>query len=251
MKVSLITVTYNTAAYVKSCIESVLSQDYADIEYIIVDGASTDGTVEIVKGYGDRISTFVTEPDKGIYDAMNKGLKLATGDLVGILNADDFYPHNQVVSTVVKAFEENDTDTLFADLVYVDAEETDKIVRYFPGKGFHPGQMKRGIMPPHPTYFVKRYLYEQHGLFDTSYKICADFDLMVRLFVKENVSYQYLPEVLVHMRAGGVSTDGIKSTQRINQEMLQALKKYGVNSNMALIYSKYITKVFQLVKRPG
>lgn len=251
MKVSLITVTYNTARFLSSCIDSILEQDHADIEYIIIDGASTDGTLEIINSYGDGVSHFLSEPDKGIYDAMNKGLALATGDIVGILNADDFYPHKGVISRVVQEFEESGADTIFGDLVYVRENNLDEIVRFFPGKGFHPDQMRQGLMPPHPTFFVKRDLYEACGNFDDTYEICADFELMVRLFHQHGVSYSYIPEVITTMRTGGASTRGISSTITINREMLRACTNNGVSTNLLRIYSKYFKKVFQLVQKPG
>ncbi len=250
MKVSLITVAYNAGAHIESCIRSVLGQDYAPIEYIVIDGASTDDTLSIVQGFGDRISVLLSEPDKGIYDAMNKGLARATGDMVGILNADDFYPHAGVISRVVREFQETGADTVFGDLVYVKEENPQEIVRFFPGRGFHPAQMRRGLMPPHPTFFVRRSLYEQCGNFDDSYAICADFELMVRLFHTYGASYSYIPETLTHMRAGGVSTRGMRSTLTINREMLRACNTHGVSTNLLRIYSKYLTKIFQLVRKP-
>ncbi len=248
MKVSLITVSYNSAAYIRDCIDSVLKQDYPHIQHIIIDGQSSDDTVAIVKSYGEKISTFISEADEGIYDAMNKGLKLAEGDIVGILNADDLYPHKGVISRVVQAFEEEQTDTIFADLVYVSEDNLDKVVRFFPGKGFHPSKMRQGLMPPHPTFFVKREMYERHGLFDTSYQLCADFDFMARLFHREGASYSYIPEVIVKMRSGGASTQGFKSMYIINREMLKACKKYGIETSLVRIYSKYFRKIFQLTR---
>jgi glycosyltransferase involved in cell wall biosynthesis len=182
---------------------------------------------------------------------MNKGIQRASGDIVGLLNADDFYAHDRVISQVVAAFEAHDTDSVFGDLVYIREEEPDKVVRFFPGKDFHPKQLRKGLMPPHPTFFVKKELYEQFGLFDTQFKICADFDLMVRLFHTHGISYHYLPEVMVKMRTGGASTQGLSSTMTINREMLASCRQHGIDTNLATIYSKYLAKVFQLVKKPG
>lgn len=251
MRLSLITVSYNAAGVIRDCIDSVLAQDYPDLEYIVIDGASTDGTQEIVASYGERISVFVSEPDAGLYDAMNKGLARATGEVVGILNADDFYPHPQVLSRVMAQLQAAKTDTLFGDLVYVRDGKLDEVVRYFPGKGFHPGLLGRGLMPPHPTFFVRRSLYAQHGGFDTRYAICADFDLMVRLFHTHGASYTYLPEVLVHMRTGGSSTRGLRSTLTINREMLLACRRHGIRTSLPRIYAKYFRKVFQLISKPS
>ncbi|GAB4428654.1 MAG: glycosyltransferase family 2 protein [Bacteroidia bacterium] len=248
--VSLITVTYNAAQNLHSCIGSVRAQDYPHIEHIVIDGASTDGTQDIVRSYGDAIAHFVSEPDAGLYDAMNKGLARATGDIVGILNADDMYAHAGVISAVVDAMQRSGADTLFADLVYVSDERPGEIVRYFPGRGFRPTMMRRGFMPPHPTYFVRRALYARYGGFDTQFRICADFDLMVRHFVVQGVRYHYLPQVIVHMRTGGSSTQGLRSTRTINREMLRSLRQHGVRTHMLLIYSKYINKIFQLIRKP-
>ncbi|MCB0842692.1 MAG: glycosyltransferase [Bacteroidetes bacterium] len=249
MKVSLITVCLNSEKYIQTCIDSVLSQDYPHIEYIIIDGKSTDQTVDIVKSYGERINHFVSESDKGLYDAMNKGIDLATGDIVGILNADDVYAHNQVISRMVSVFEQENSDVAFADLVYVKEENLDEVVRYFPGKGFHPGWFAKGLMPPHPTFFVRKKLYDQYGKFNTWYKICADFDLMVRLFHTYQASYTYLPEVIVKMRVGGNSAWG-KNTLTINREMLHSCKSHGIPTSLLRIYSKYLLKIFQLIKKP-
>lgn len=250
MRVSLITVTYNAVQHLRHCLESVLGQDYPALEYIVVDGGSTDGSLPLIRSYGEAIARVISEPDEGIYDAMNKGIGLATGDIIGLLNADDFYAHEGVISRVVAAFQANPTDTVFGDLVYVEEDDLDKVVRYYPGRGFHHRKMRRGIMPPHPTFFARRGMYEQYGYFDQHYRICADFDLMLRWFHHHEVSYQHIPEVLVKMRTGGASTQGLRSTRMINREILHSLRKNGIPSNLPLIYSKYLTKIFQLVKKP-
>jgi len=250
LKVSLITVAYNAAQHIRSCIESILQQDYPHIEYIIIDGNSIDGTQVIVESYGNRIARFISEEDNGLYDAMNKGISLASGDIVGILNADDFYPNPHVISKVVEQFKHAQTDTVFADLVFVTEEDLNKVVRYFPGKGFHLGWLSKGMIPPHPTFFVKREAYIKHGSFDTSFKIAADFDLILRLLHKHGLSYSYIPEVLVKMRTGGLSTQGTASTLTINQEILRSCRKHGLRTNLLKIYSKYFTKIFQLIIKP-
>lgn len=252
MKISIITVCYNAERYLRTAIDSVLSQNYADIEYIIIDGASKDSTMDIVRSYGERIHKIVSEPDKGLYDAMNKGLRAATGDVIGILNADDFYAHTEVLSHVAAAFEKNPTDSLYGDLVYVNEEDLTKVVRYYRSATFRPAQFKQGKMPPHPTFFAKRVVYERFGLFDTQFRICADFDILLRLLLVHKISYQHLPEVMINMRTGGASTSGFfKSTVRINREMLASCRKNGINTNLFYIYSKYLTKVFQLISRPS
>lgn len=251
MKISIITVCYNAERFVRTAIESVLSQDYPDIEYIIVDGASKDSTMQIVHDYGNRIHTVISEPDKGLYDAMNKGLRAATGDIIGILNADDLYAHPSVLSHVAAAFVAKPTDSLYGDLVYVNEEDLTKVVRYYKSASFRPTQFRQGKMPPHPTFFARREVYDRFGGFDTQFRICADFDILLRLLLVAGISYQHLPEVMIHMRTGGASTSGFfKSTVRINREMLASCRKNGVNTNLFRIYSKYLTKVFQLVLRP-
>lgn len=251
MKVSLITVVYNGAATIRSAIESVIAQDYPDIEYIIIDGASKDGTPDIVREYGDGVSLLISEPDKGIYDAMNKGVRHATGDIVGILNADDMYAHPDVISAVVARLKETGADSLIGDLVFVRPDNLDKVVRYYSSKGFHLRRFERGDMPPHPTFFVKRSAYMEHGLFDTQYRITADFELMLRFLYKHRLSYCYLEKVMVKMRTGGVSDSGIKSKIALNKEIKAGLEANGIPTSMLKIYSKYFTKVFQLVRRPA
>ncbi|MEZ4774540.1 MAG: glycosyltransferase family 2 protein [Bacteroidia bacterium] len=250
MKVSIITVCFNAESVIKTAIESVLAQDYQDIEYIIIDGASTDKTMQIVQAYGDRIHHVISEPDEGLYYAMNKGVAVATGDIVGILNADDVYADHQVISKVVDSFKNNQVDMTFADLVYVKADDLSQIVRYYPGKGFEPEKFAKGMMPPHPTYFVRRELYEKYEAFNTRYRICADFDLMVRFFVTHKRPYSYIPGVIVHMRVGGNSAWG-RNTRQINREMLHSLRSHGVQTSLLKIYSKYFTKIFQLLAKPA
>lgn len=251
MKISIITVVYNGEAYLESCIQSVLSQDHSDIEYIIVDGASTDSTPEIIARYRNRIATVISEPDKGIYDAMNKGVKAATGEVVGILNADDLYQNEKVISRVAREFEKKGVDSIFGDLIFVNPEDLNKVVRFYQPKNFKLEHFRKGDMPPHPTFFVKRELYDRFGYFDTSFKITADFELMVRFLLKGGASYSYIPEILVKMRTGGISTSGIKSTLTVNREMKRSLDMNGISTSMLRIYSKYFTKIFQLVKRPA
>ena len=250
MKVSIITVCYNAEKYIADCAASVLSQDYPDIEYIVIDGASKDNTLEKLEPFKEQIAKLVSEPDKGIYDAMNKGVQHATGDIVGILNADDLYQNDHVISDVLAVFQEKKVDSVYGDLIFVQPDNLEKVVRFYSPKSFKPDHFKRGDMPPHPTFFVKKELYEEFGLFDTSFKITADFEIMVRMILKGGATYAYLPQTLVKMRVGGVSTSGIKSKVELNKEIKRALEMNGIKSSTAKIYSKYFTKVFQLVKRP-
>ena len=251
MTISIITVCYNAAATIRHAVDSVLAQKGVDLQYIVVDGASTDGTTDILREYGNRISVLISEPDKGLYDAMNKGLKQATGDVIGILNADDFYAHDEVLAHVAQQMAAETSDACFADLVYVAEPDLGKVVRFYPGKGFQPRKMLSGNMPPHPTFFVSRKFYEEYGGFDTSFRISADFELMVRYFLVAKGTWTYLPEVIVKMRTGGSSTSGLSSTLTINREMLRACRMHGFRTSLLRIYSKYFKKIFQLVSRPA
>jgi glycosyltransferase involved in cell wall biosynthesis len=247
MKISIITVVWNNKKTIKDAINSVLHQTYKNIEYIIIDGVSTDGTIEIIKSYGDKITKFVSEPDKGLYDAMNKGIKLATGDVVGILNSDDLYIDNFVIEKVVKTFEEQNIDSLFADLVYVKPDNLDKIVRYYDSSNFNPLKFAYGWMPAHPTFFVKREAYKKYGLFRTDLKIASDFDILARFLYTNKISYYYMKEVLIKMRVGGVSTDGFKSKILLNKEVLRVCNDNGIETNIFKILSKYLQKVIKVL----
>ena len=253
MKVTIITVVYNNRDKIQDAIHSVLSQDYDDIEYVIVDGASTDGTVEVIqeaiKKYSERIIKFVSEKDDGIYDAMNKGIRLANGDIIGMLNSDDLYINDNVISTVVKEFLEKKVYTIFADLVYARADDLDKIVRYYSSINFTPKKMAYGWMPAHPTFFVKREVYKQFGLFKTDYMIAADYELIARFLVKNKVSYSYIPKVLVKMRVGGASTESLKSNWILNKEILRACKENYIDTNILKVLSKYPKKLMGLVSK--
>jgi glycosyltransferase involved in cell wall biosynthesis len=244
-KVSIVTVVYNNSQTIRCAIESILAQDYPNIEYIIIDGASTDGTIEIVKSYGDRITKFISEPDRGIYDAMNKGISLASGDIIGILNSDDFYASTDIISTVVNTMDKLQVDSVFGDLVYVKPDNLTKIVRYYPSDKFHPELFAYGWEPPHPTFFVKRTAYQKYGLFKTSYKIGADFDLMSRFLYKSNISHAYIPKVMVYMRTGGTSTKNLNAIWINIQEVVRACRENGIKTNAVKVSLKYLTKVFQ------
>ena len=251
MKISIITATYNSEMTVRDTIESILSQDYPDIEYIIIDGASTDETVEIIKSYESKIAKFISEPDRGMYDAMNKGIQLATGDVIGILNSDDFYADSNVISNVVNSLRESRTDSIFGDLVYVSSHNLTKITRYYSSAHFHPRLFAYGWMPAHPTFFVKRWAYEQYGLFQTDYKIAADYELLTRFLARHQLSYTYLPMVMVRMRTGGASTTNLKSNWILNREIIRACAENSIQTNWLKVLSKYFKKVFQLVRRPS
>lgn len=246
LKISIITVCYNSALTIRDTIDSVLSQDFMNIEYIIVDGLSSDGTQDLVKSFGSRISKFISEKDNGLYDAMNKGVSMATGDIIGILNSDDIYSTNQIISLVANKFENENSDCVFGDLVYFQSKDPKKIVRKYSGRNFSRQKIRIGILPPHPTFFVKRNVYEQFGNFDLQFKYASDFDLMARLFYVHNISYSYLPIVMVNMRLGGISTGSFKRIIEINKEDLRSCKKNKIPTNFLLFHIKYVLKILSL-----
>lgn len=248
MKISIITTTFNSAATIKDTLESVNTQTYSNIEHIIVDGASTDKTLEIVRKYGKRVATVISEPDKGIYDAMNKGIKAATGDVVGILNSDDFFTSDDLLSVVAKTFQENKIDALYGDIHFVNPDNLNKTVRYYSSKIFKPSLFRLGFMPAHPSFYMKRECYQKHGLYSLDYKIASDYDLLIRYLYKEKLNYKYLEKDFVTMRTGGASTENLNSRITLNKEILRACKKYGINTNMFLLSLKYFYKIFELRK---
>ena len=246
MKVSLLTVCYNSAGTVADSIKSVRSQDYKDVEYIIVDGNSNDGTKEIIKANNDLIDKWISEPDKGIYDAMNKAIKMATGEVVGILNSDDFYSSSNVISQVAKTFNDSSVDAVFGDLVFVDPNNLKKVVRRYSSAKWSPEKFARGFMPAHPTFFVRRKYYEQIGLFKTDYRIAADYELLIRFLYVHKLKYKYLPLNMVTMRKGGVSSRGIRSNIILNDEIIRGCRENGINTSVFKVYPKYFTKLFEL-----
>jgi glycosyltransferase involved in cell wall biosynthesis len=243
VKITIITVSYNSASTIRETIDSVLSQDYPNIEYIIVDGLSTDGTQAIVLSYGTKISKFVSERDKGLYDAMNKGINMATGEVVGILNSDDLYLNSKVVSEVASVFNKKNVDIVYGDLFYFKTGFPDTPLRYYKGGEFSLRRVRYGLMPPHPTFFIKKDVYEKYGKFDLQFTLSADFDLILRFLGVYKVPFQYLPSVLVKMRTGGKSTSSLRRTMIMNREDLDSCRKYGIKSNLFKFYLKYPIKL--------
>jgi glycosyltransferase involved in cell wall biosynthesis len=246
MKVSIITVAYNSATTIAETIDTVLSQDYPHIEYIVIDGLSEDGTQDIVKSYGKKITQFISERDSGLYDAMNKGIALATGEIIGILNSDDLYENNYVITSVVNEFQRTNADAVFGDLYYFKSDNPDKPVRYYRGKNFSKKKIEIGILPPHPTFFVKRSVYDEFGKFDLQFKLASDFDLMTRFLYVHNISFSYLPVTMVRMRLGGISTGNWKRIIQINKEDLKSCKKNNVRTNFIMFHIKYLIKVLHI-----
>ena len=249
MKVSIITVCYNSKEHIKDAIESVLNQTYKDIEYIIIDGASTDGTVELINSYKEKIATFISEKDNGIYDAMNKGLALASGDIVGIINSDDFYINNTIIESVVNEFKKSNADALFADLIFVDRENIDKQIRYWKSKDYIDGAFYYGWHPSHPTFFIKNEFYQKFGLFKTELKLAADFELMLRFIAKHGAKTYYFNQPTVKMRMGGASTKGIKNFVQQNMEVFQSFKMNNLKVSIFYPILRILPKILQFLKR--
>jgi len=245
LKISIITVVYNNAETIIDSIESVLNQTYKNIEYIIVDGGSTDGTVEIVQSYGDKITKFVTEEDEGLYDAMNKGIGLSTGDIVGILNSDDFYKTNDILEIVAREFINKDIDCLYGDLEYVDANNTGKIVRYWKSNPFEDGLFEKGWQPAHPTFFIKRECYKKYGVFNLEFKIAADYEIMLRFLERYKLKSSYIEKKFVKMRVGGESNRSLLNIFKANQESYKAWKVNGLSINPFRFLLKPLSKVLQ------
>ena len=247
MKVSLITIAYNSAATIEDTIKSIVAQEYSNIEYIIIDGGSTDNTLSIIEKYKESISTIISEPDKGIYDAMNKGVQNATGDLVGILNSDDIYADNKVVSNIVEAI--GNKDSIYADLVYVDRDNTDKVTRYWKSGKYRKGIFKKGWMPPHPTFFIKKSCYDQYGIYNLQLKSAADYELMLRMLHKHNISVAYLPEVITKMRVGGQSNITLLNRFKANTEDRLAWTINNLKPGRLTLTMKPILKLSQFFKK--
>ena len=244
MKISIITVVWNNKETIKDAIDSVLSQTYNNIEYIVVDGASSDGTVEVVQGYGDKISTFVSEKDKGIYDGLNKGISLATGELIAFLHSDDLYASSSVIEDIVKQFESDDSlDGVYGDLIYTPKSDTSKVLRYWKSKDFDSSLLKQGWMPAHPTLILKKEVYEKYGNFDLGFKIAGDYDFMLRV-LSAGIKVKYIPQVLYKMRVGGASNRSFKNIMLKSKEDLRALRKNGVGGVYSLIV-KNLSKIKQ------
>lgn len=243
MKVSIITVCYNSEKTIKETIESVLDQNYSNLEYIVIDGQSNDTTNEIINEYKDSISYYLSEPDSGIYDAMNKGIAAATGDLIGILNSDDVYVNNQVISKVVDSIGNN--DGVYADLIYVDQQNLNKVKRVWKSGKYTHGAFKWGWMPPHPTFFVRRKCYENYGNYNLIMQSAADYEYMLRVIHKHKISLSYLSEVIIKMRTGGVSNISLKNRFKANRDDKKAWELNELKPHLLTFFLKPIRKIFQ------
>ena len=251
MKISIITASYNSVKTLADTMESVLSQTYTDWEYIIVDGGSKDGTIDLIRKYeprfGDKLK-WTSEPDHGIYDAMNKGIARATGDVVGILNSDDYYTSTDILSTIASAFSDRNLDAVYGDIHFVNEGEPNRVVRYYSSRLFKPFWLRFGFMPAHPSFYARCAVYQKAGLYDTSYKIGSDFEMMVRLFRKHHIRYHYLHKDFVTMRIGGMSTKNIQSRRTLLAEDVRACRSNGIYTNQFMIALKYLYKILEYRK---
>ena len=250
MKLSIITATYNSERTLRDTMESILSQTFQDFEYIIVDGSSKDATLDIIREYEPRFQgkmRYVSEPDKGIYDAMNKGFAMATGDVIGILNSDDFFTSDDVLQAVVDGFAGEYVDAVYADIHYVNTDDLTKCVRYYSSSVFRPWMMRFGMIPAHPSFYCRKAVYDQYGSFDTTYRIAADFEILLRLIFIHRIRTRYVKKDFVTMRLGGASTTGYGSWSLIMKEHLQIMKRHGVVTNRFLLSLRYIYKLFEFL----
>ena len=252
MKISLITATYNSAETLRDTMQSVLNQTFKDVDYMIIDGGSKDGTLDIVKEFEPKFEgrlRWISEKDKGIYDAMNKGVLMAQGDVVGILNSDDFFASDNVLEKVNATFTENPTiDGVYADVRYVDWNNTSKSVRLFSGKDFTRKKLCWGKMPPHPSFYVKKECFDKFGLYSLDYPICSDYDMFVKMIWIGNINTLYINDVFVNMRSGGTSSNGIKVHKKIMKERMRCVREHNMPSNFFMQISRYIGKIFSFLK---
>jgi glycosyltransferase involved in cell wall biosynthesis len=246
MKITIVTVCYNSEKTIRQTIESVLFQDYDNIEYIIVDGGSKDSTLNIINEYKDNITKTISEKDNGIYDAINKGILLATGDIVGILNSDDVLYDNSIISDIVVTFNNNkNLDSVIGDIVFLNYKG--KIHRHYSAKNWTPDKFALGMMPPHPSFYCKRQLFIKHGLYRLDFLIASDYELLIRFLLVNNINYEYIPKVLVKMSLGGISTKNLFSNLKINNEVLRACKINNVDTNIFKLYTKYFYKLKEFI----
>ncbi|MBQ0046124.1 MAG: glycosyltransferase [Prevotellaceae bacterium] len=248
MKISIITATYNSGSTLRDTLDSILRQSYTDYEVIIQDGCSRDNTLDIIKEYepifGERMK-WVSEKDNGLYDAMNRGISRATGDVVGILNSDDFYTSDNILGLIADGI--SNVDAVYGDIHFVKDDDLNKCVRYYSSKNFRPWRMRWGYMPAHPSFYCRREVYEKNGLFSLDYKLAADYDILIRFLCKAKIKTKYLPLDMVTMRTGGASTKNISNRLLLTKEDAIACRRNGIYSNFLMCSCKYLTKIFEFL----
>jgi glycosyltransferase len=247
MKISVITVSFNAAATLGDTLVSAANQTYPELEHILIDGGSQDETREVVQLHGKHLAKFISESDDGLYDAMNKGLHQASGDVIGFLHADDLFAHNDVIKKIASAFDDPKVEAIYGDLIYVKQTNTNDVVRYWKSGDFSFNKLSSGWMPPHPTFYVRRSVYEKIGGFDTKYRISADYDSIVRFLFVEKINIKYLPEILVVMRLGGISNRSIKTIIKKSKEDYKIMQLHKLGGVLTLL-QKNISKIFQFSK---
>lgn len=251
MKISIITATYNSEQTIAHTLESILAQTYTNYEVLVIDGCSKDRTLEITQSYSERFGNklhIVSEPDNGLYDAMNKGIQMSTGEVIGILNSDDFYTSSDVLQQMVDTLKDESIDAVYGDVHYVAPNDTTKLLRHYSSRPFRPWMMRLGFMPAHPSFYCRRELYLRYGLFDLSYKVAADFEQLLRLIFVHRIRTTYLPLNVVTMRAGGISNSGWRSHVAIMKDHLHALRTNGVWSNVPLLSVRYLYKMGEVLR---
>ncbi len=247
MNVTIITPSFNSALSIKTCLDSVVHQNYNDIEYLIIDGKSSDATLKIIKVYQQKFPfiKLISEKDSGIYDALNKGVQLASGDIIGFVHSDDFLEFNDIIYHIVSMTKSENLDGVYGDLQYVDKSNTKKIIRSWKSCDFKPRLLKQGWMPPHPTLFLKKEVYQKHGLFDLSYRISADYDFLLRIFKDPELKFGYLPKVITKMRVGGASNKSLKNIIKKSKEDYRAIRINNIG-NFLTLARKNFSKIKQL-----
>lgn len=245
--ISVITVVYEGAATLEDTIKSVIAQRYSNVEYIIIDGGSTDGSLDIIKKYERFIDCWLSDKDRGIYDAMNKGIALASGDYIGMLNSDDYFANSGALELIVNRLKDSNADAVFSNLDIVDPANLSHVLRKYRISSFSPFMLRIGVMPPHPTFYCKKTCYEKAGLYRTDYRVAADFEMLTRLLIKHQITWQYIDEITVMMRSGGVSSSGLKASWVLNREIIRACLENGLYTNIFLLVLKIPIRLLERI----
>ncbi len=250
LRVSVVTVVRNRVDCIARAICSLQSQTWADVQHVVVDGGSTDGTVEVVRDMLPKDARWVSEPDRGIYDALNKGIAMCDGDLIGLLHSDDTFADSGVLETVARTFEQHpEVDIIYGDVAFFDAQDPTRCVRLYDSSRFRPSLLAWGWMPAHPSVFMRRRLIERHGSYRTDFRIAGDFEFLARVFSDPTLAWRYLPLVMVHMRTGGASTAGMRATLTLNREILRACRDIGIQTNLLKLMLRYPLKLRELTRQ--